>query len=403
MSLEKLHSLGNGLFKWKIRLRLPPPPGSEKPVQIHRHIEATPEAAREIYAELGNQKSRARSGLKHEFNLGDNSIGKRVSAHIKHLQTLGKNPRHIEDVERHLALLISVTSEQMPVDHVTKDHIIEFQRLRSEQHYRGKPPTATTINKARAELSAFFSWCGVPNPVAVVKKVKQVAPQLRLLLWSEYCRFADAAWQRPLFGLFIEVLAETGARVDEVMRARVGDVDTARKLWHKIVKPGRRVEMDAEPWVLFASKDRPKADYLCPREDGKPWTYSMIQKAFDRYCVESGIKDITPHYFRHGRACWDLAEGKSVWDVQMKLGHTSVTTTEKYLRAAQTLKRAEPGVIHARDVSKTLAHLCPKLPVKCVFERLIAASCGYVANLRLTNIQPRVKMEDDGSKQLSKG
>ena len=77
------------------------------------------------------------------------------------------------------------------------------------------------MNKARAELRAFFSWAGTtPNPVGLVRRDKEAAPPIRFMPWETFEAFADYFWRRrPALALFVELLGETGARWSEIQRA----------------------------------------------------------------------------------------------------------------------------------------------------------------------------------------
>ena len=56
---------------------------------------------------------------------------------------------------------------------------------------------------------------------------------------------------------------------------------------------------------------------------------------------------VTPHGLRHAHASWLLAGGADLQIVKERLGHSSITTTEKYLH---TLPGANQAALHALDV-----------------------------------------------------
>lgn len=57
-------------------------------------------------------------------------------------------------------------------------------------------------------------------------------------------------------------------------------------------------------------------------------------------------RDVTPHGLRHAHASWLLAGGADVQVVKERLGHASITTTEKYLH---TLPTADDAALAALD------------------------------------------------------
>lgn len=152
----------------------------------------------------------------------------------------------------------------------------------------------------------------------------------------------------------MELLGETGARWSEIQRATHAEVDQKRKVRRCFVKPGRWVELPAGPWVLLAAK---RAGLLAPREDGKRFSYQAFKRAFVAAGRDLNAKGQTPHAIRAGRAVWDLEAGIPIWAVRDKLGHTSVTTTERYLRAARASALFGKAPIRARICPKSLTAL----------------------------------------------
>jgi integrase len=62
----------------------------------------------------------------------------------------------------------------------------------------------------------------------------------------------------------------------------------------------------------------------------------------------SGISfHVTPHGLRHAHASWLLAGGANVQVVKERLGHASITTTEKYLHTLPTADQAALGALDA--------------------------------------------------------
>jgi integrase len=358
MSLTKLRKAGTpGVYIWKIELSSP-----EK--RIHTHVELTEVQAQKMYADLLEARARQKLGLPYSHPLGDHTIEDAAAKYELDMLNSDKNHDHVSGVLLSLKVLKEVLARNdYPVRQIRPEHIRAWRDRRKstpcvDKFHKGKIPGPRTINKGIGHLSAFFNWCCTQewmdsNPAEHIAKVKQAPSPLRVLSWVDYCKFADAAWYHwhPYFGLLVEILGESGARIDNLLRAKKTDVDVKGRTWRAIVKPGNKLlEMEAGPWMLAAARLETESEYLCPMEDGSPFTYQVVRKAFASISKVVGFaNDITPHYIRHGRACWDLAEGKTVWQVKEKLGHSTVTVTEGYLKAARAVRNAEPpGTVHTR-------------------------------------------------------
>ena len=363
MSLQKVSKTRlPGVFVWKIQLRLPTR-------RIHTHVQMTEEAARAAYSELLGERSRARLQLPYEPPKPKMKLADARTKYEHELLMTGKNADHISGVHFTLGLLESACPASFPIAMLNREHVrlwtderAAYRHEYAPGKFRGKAGPRT-INKGLAHLSAFFTWCCregllASNPAEYAPKVKEAPLPIKALSWKHYSAFADAAWKRRAdFGLFVEVLGETGARVDEAIRANRDDVHTEQKTWQKLMKPGRWKVMDAEQWVLRAATGKHKP--LCPTARGKRFTYTIVRKLFAKCRADAGLPYFTPHHIRHGRACWDLMDGKTVHQVKEKLGHSSVLVTERYLRAAELLRREEaPGAKHVRDLWQD----CGKVP-----------------------------------------
>lgn len=369
--LRKLSKIEEGIFRWHLQLRMPP--GSVKP-RINTNFEATEAEAHAMYGELLNEKARHRLGLP----VSQPAASKRISladacaAYEQHQRTMGRVDRYITDLIREMGYLREQLNDKTSIGAVTRDHMLEWQRQRKERVRHGKKPSNKNVNKCLSMLSGFFTYCKrtrgwiTVNP-AEIDKLKEVRALPKILEWSEYLKFAHAAHsERPLFGIFLEVLAESGARVDEVCTAKVGDIDVARKVWRRKVKPGRIVDFDAMEWTVWLATGRNAKEFLCVNEVGEPFTYRVVEKAFKRYRRVTNQPKLMPHYLRHARACYLLAEGMNAHRVKNFLGHTDFATTERYLEAAEQIRRSEkPGTIH-----KHLCQLWYKIESKEVLKGL---------------------------------
>ena len=132
-------------------------------------------------------------------------------------------------------------------------------------------------------------------------------------------------------------LYSAGLRVAEACELRISDIDSGRMVIRVDQGKGakdRYVELSntllhqlREYWKKF----RPQV-CLFPGRRGRPITTRHIY----RVCVDAGVaagirKTTNPHCFRHSIATHKLERGDNILEIQAFLGHSSLSTTAKYL------------------------------------------------------------------------
>lgn len=153
-------------------------------------------------------------------------------------------------------------------------------------------------------------------------------------------------------------LADSGARVSEVLRLTADDVRGARVndqgIWQVRVRgkgrgqSGRMVTMRftrptlqamqeylqarAEPGAtaLFVSHAKTR-----PKYRGSPMSANAVWRMIRRTAKQLGLPHIHPHDFRHWRATQMLQEGVPIDQVQRFLNHRSIRTTQLYAKTAE--------------------------------------------------------------------
>ena len=143
----------------------------------------------------------------------------------------------------------------------------------------------------------------------------------------------------------LAVLWRTGVRISEALELRPHDVDfkngTVRVRLGKGLKPRTTVlsDLDALPLVERWLEEREKleaveqgAPLFCTLK-GTPTDPSYARHLLPRLAKRAGLeRRVHPHGLRHTHAA-DLAlAGVPVLAIQQQLGHSSLTTTESYLR-----------------------------------------------------------------------
>ena len=136
----------------------------------------------------------------------------------------------------------------------------------------------------------------------------------------------------------------TGARQDELLRARRDDVDHNRRQLTVTGKRDKRRTIALDPFegydllrALPAYVGSPLLFWHSAGESYKNFAsqFSAIIRRTAEHAEANGA-DFRPfrfHDLRHWHAVHWLKAGRSIYELQHRLGHTSVKTTEVYLRA----------------------------------------------------------------------
>jgi len=143
------------------------------------------------------------------------------------------------------------------------------------------------------------------------------------------------AVRHPVYRNCLLVTYSCGLRLGEAIRIQVSHIDKSTSNLTIIGKYNRQRLVPIPPTTLQALRDLWKThkhkQYLFPNRYGKSHTSDCsVRVAFNYACFSVGIKDVTPHVFRHSFATRLLEQGVDIRIVQMLLGHASIHSTEVY-------------------------------------------------------------------------
>jgi integrase/recombinase XerC len=140
----------------------------------------------------------------------------------------------------------------------------------------------------------------------------------------------------------MEVMYASGLRVSELVGLDLESVNLGEGIL-KVLGKGRKERM-----IPFGAKAQTAvANYLAKREEligkghsskavflnrqGDRITPRSVERMVQKYLKDSGIqKEVTPHVLRHSFATHMLNSGADLRGIQELLGHTSLSTTQKY-------------------------------------------------------------------------
>lgn len=159
----------------------------------------------------------------------------------------------------------------------------------------------------------------------------------------------------------IYLIAKTGMRFSEALGLTPKDFDflhqsiTINKTWDyknntgflptKNFTSNRKIQIDWQTVIKFTEllRDLPENEPIFVH--GKVWN-STPNKCLERHCIHCGIPIITIHGLRHTHASLLLFSGVSIASVARRLGHASMTTTQKtYLHIIAELENKDIDLV----------------------------------------------------------
>ena len=203
-----------------------------------------------------------------------------------------------------------------------------------------------------------------PTRKAIIKGKAPRAKKIKYLSQFElHTLIADLdIKEEPNWDWFILLVAKTGMRFSEALAITPKDFDFGRqtlsisKTWDYKGKGGflptknkssvRKIQIDWQIVVKFSElvKGLPEDEPIFVGEE-KIYN-STVNDALIRHCKACGISEISIHGLRHTHASLLLFAGVSIASVARRLGHASMTTTQKtYLHIIQELENKDVDLV----------------------------------------------------------
>ena len=203
-----------------------------------------------------------------------------------------------------------------------------------------------------------------PTRKAIIKgKTPRVKKMKYLNQFELHTLIADLdIKEEPNWDWFILLVAKTGMRFSEALAITPSDFDFAKqtlsvsKTWDYKGEGGflptknqssvRKIQIDWQIVVKFSElvKGMPE-DIPIFVGDSKIYN-STVNDVLTRHCRRCGISVISIHGLRHTHASLLLFAGVSIASVARRLGHASMTTTQKtYLHIIQELENKDVDLV----------------------------------------------------------
>jgi len=225
----------------------------------------------------------------------------------------------------------------------------------------------SSMNRLLASIRGFYRYAvhfGLTcnNPASVIRNLK-MPKKLPRFLFSDvaenFCaspsREVVAEKKTTLWPLrdtaLLSVLYSTGCRVSEIASLRMADIDSSissaivmgkgnkeRKVFFSKIARKAITEYLAERASCLARQQEKgnQGNTLFLSKRGNPLSVRGIQFILAYYSEKSGeIERLSPHALRHTFATTLISRGADIRIVQELLGHSSISTTQRYTHVTQ--------------------------------------------------------------------
>lgn len=212
----------------------------------------------------------------------------------------------------------------------------------------GKKVSDVTINNYLRNMSAFFGWCVeedliLSSPVKRGDYIKVERRPLEFVSDEDFRKLLrnmnTASFSEYRDSIIIQLLLDTGMRVNECLLIQVTDVNLQKRYIYLPAentkgKKGRyvffsdKMATQLQRWIKYKDRYRDSNFLFCTNK-GKFLEVNNFEANVRKYAQRIGLKDIHPHVFRNNFAKRFLMSGGDIYTLSRLLGHSSVTVTEQ--------------------------------------------------------------------------
>jgi integrase len=227
------------------------------------------------------------------------------------------------------------------LDAFTKQDMIAFIGRHAKTHAAGSVNRVIILLRYIFNCAIRWETAGVSkNPTAGIPMLEENNHKERYLTGVEANALVGALKHsdNQMLQYIIPMLILTGARKNEVLKAKWEDFNIEQRIWRiPLAKSGKARHVPMSDGVLSLLDTVPMHDG-CPYVFANPKTlapYVSFYISWNTVRKSVGLSDVRVHDLRHSFASFLVNSGRSLYEVQRILGHTQIKTTQRYAHLSQ--------------------------------------------------------------------
>jgi len=230
---------------------------------------------------------------------------------------------------------------KMYMDEVSKRDVIQFISRHALTHKPGSVNRVVIMLRYIFNLSIRWETPGITkNPTADIPLLEENNKKERFLTAEEARALVEQLKNsdNKMLQYIIPMLILTGARKNEVLKAKWEDFNFEQRVWRiPVSKSGKARHVPISDGVQYLLASVPH-HVDCGYVFANPKTllpYVSIFGSWNTARKAVGLADVRIHDLRHSFASFLVNSGRSIYEVQRILGHTQIKTTQRYAHLSQ--------------------------------------------------------------------